>query len=259
MSKFIDMLEKAGTQPPTPMGFGLASPRNDSSRLIVVVGQASPEQLKKKGKLSEAQVDAILLSVDSWEGSSLERAGGALGDLLWGARAGGLDGERVEDLKSKGCDFVVFDADDTAAEVLNDEELGKVIAVDHDLTEERARAIQELPVDGVLLSPFKDLSPLTVQKLIGIQLVRGLIDKPFVMTLDSLLGHHELESLRNMGVAGLALDLSHGKAIGAMKEDIAGLPRRKPSAKGGDIVTLPGTGASEPHSQPDEEDDEEEW
>ena len=259
MSKFIDMLEKTGTQPPAPMGFGLAPSRNDPARSIVMVGQTPPEQLKKKRKLPEANVDAILLSLASWDGTLLDRAGDALGNRLWGARAGGLDAERVAELKSRGCDFVVFDADDTAAEILNDEELGKVMAIGHDLTEEHARAIQDIPVDGVLLSPVKDLSPLTVQKLIGIQLVRGLVDKPFLMALESPVGPRELESLHNMGIAGLAVDLSLGKAVAAMKEDIAGLPRRKPSSTGADIVMLPRTGGSEPPSQSDEDDDDEGW
>ena len=236
MSKLIERLEKAGLQAPALMGFGPASRRDSSYPSIILIGRVTPDELAKGTGPSDAQVDAFMVSVSSWKAAPLDSIAPALRDRLWGVRVNGLDGERARQLKENGCDFVVFDADGTAAEVLNDEALGKVMAIGADLSEEAAHAIHELPIDGVLYSPDKDLVPLTVQRLIEIQQVRGLVDSPFVMAAASALGPPELESLRNAGIAGLVVETSSAEAIANTKEAIANLPRRGPSSKSSDAI-----------------------
>ena len=253
MSKLIERLEKAGLHTPTLMGFGPASRRDSSAPSIILIGRVTPDELAKDTGPLDAQVDAFMVSVSSWKAPPLDNIAAALRDRLWGVRVNGLDGEQARRLTENGCDFVVFDADDTAAEVLNDEDLGKVMAIGADLSEEAAHAIQELPIDGVLYSPNQDLVPLTVQKLVEIQQIRGLVDRPFVMAAASELGPPELESLRNAGIAGLVVETSSAEAVANTKEAIAALPRRRPSSKSSDVFApqattglgMPGQGAEE--------------
>ena len=143
--------------------------------------------------------------------------------------------------------------------MLNDEALGKLLNVGHELDEEVGRAVQDLPIDGVLFSPPGDLLPLTVKKLIDIQMVRGLVDKPLVIEAPSSLGPADLEALRDAGIEGLVVQLSEGDAIGALRESIAALPRRKPSSTSRPVVALRGTTAENAsHSHGGDEDDEDE-
>ena len=257
MSKLIERLEKAGLDAPIPIGFGPVSRRGEAAPAIMLVGQVTPEELAENPYLAKAQVDAFMVSVSSWKVSIFDSIVAAVGERIWGVRANALDGKQAGRLKKSGCDFIVFNADDTAAEVLNDDDLGKLIAVGHDLTEETARAIHELPIDGVLFSPTEDLRPLTVQKLIDIQLVRGLVDKPFVMTTASTLGPPELESLRGMGVDGLVVEASSMKAIAKTKEAIANLPRRKARATSRDVLLPhPMTGLETASQESEEEGDD---
>ena len=141
----------------------------------------------------------------------------------------------------------------------HDEDLGKLIHVDPDLDEDEARAIQELPIDGVLFSPPDDLLPLTVQKLIDFQLVRGLVDIPFVMATPAGLDSSDLEVFRNGGIAGLMLELTNQDAVAKTNEGIAALPRHRPRHKSREAAVpriaagfgLPGQGGGEDDEEGD--------
>ena len=224
---------------------------------MMLIGRLAAKELSKNSHLWKAQVDALLIASDSWDKRPLDRIAKSLGDRLWGASVGGLDEEQAQRLKAAGCDYVVFDAEATAAGVLNDEDLGKILALGPDLSEDVARAIQELPIDAVLFSPQEGLLPLTVQRLIDIQLVRSQVDKPFVMAMPSELGQPELEAFRNTDVAGLAFEISSADRVAELRETISNLPRRKPRARSRDaIVPQVAAGFTRPEQGGEEEDDE---
>ena len=231
MSKLIDLLERVGEQTLAPMGFGTASQRGGGGPTIVLIGQLTAAAATKEPGLREAEVDAFLVSLDSPGKRSLDNVSKSLSDRLWGARVGEIDAELTTQLRERGCDFIVFDADKTAGAVLNDEETGKIITIGPDLSEEVARAIHDLPIDGALFSSREELHPLTVQKLIDLQIVRGLVDKPFVMVAPPQLDSADLEAFRNAGIAGLALQMTSPEAIAETRQALDNLPRRRPGSR----------------------------
>ena len=242
MSKLIEILEKVGQPTATSIGFGTSSRRDDPVPAIMLIGRVTPDELASQPGLADAQADAILVWLDAWKEGSLDKVTDVLADRLWGARVSGIDHDQVRQLEEKGCDFIVFEAENTAAAVLNDDTLGKFIAVGPDLAEDLARAIQELPIDGALLAPSEDLVPLTVDKLLNIELVRALIDGPFIVLAPPDLAPADLEAFRNAGITGLVIELSSPDAVGRTKEAIADLPRRKsgPRSRGTAIAQAPG-------------------
>ena len=257
MSKLIRRLEKAGQETAIPMGFGTGSRRDEADAPIMLIGRVTPDELAKDADLSAAQVDAFIVSLKSLKAPALRKIEESLRDRLWGASVSGLDADKVTRLKDSGCDFVVFDAGDTAAEVLSDEELGKVLAIGPGLSDDEARAIQELPIDGMMFTPENELLPLTVQKLIEIQLTRSLVDKPFAMAIESELGPPELESLRNVGISALVVGVSPVELIDSIKQAISTLPRRKPKAPSGhSVLAHPTAGMGLPAEQTREDDDD---
>ena len=257
MSKLVEQLEKAGEPIPSPFGFGAVSRRRDSQTEIVLIGRADADGLGKNSPLLEAQVDGFLVSLNSWNKRSLSSIAGSLADKLWGVSSTQIDRDRADQLKEKGCDFFAFDAGSTAASVLSDDEPGKLITVGPELSEDMARAIQDLPIDGVLFSPEQDLSPLTVEKLMQIQAVRGLVEKPFAMMAPAELGAAELEALRDIGVMGLVVDLTSPHAIESMREAIAKLPRRRPRHQASRALVPQLATGSTPLGEDDEEEDRE--
>ena len=242
MSRLIDRLERVGQQAPTPFGFAAATRREESISQIMLIGRVNQDQMtdgKKGDSLSNAEVDSVLVSWSSWDKQVLERIGDALSDRLWGAQTDEIDQERAEQLKEIGCDFIVFKPETTAGAVLNDEDLGKVMALGSELTEEVARAIHDLSIDSALFSPKEEMLPLTVGKLIEIQKVRGLLDKPFLLNAPPDLEPAVLESLRNSGITGLVLELTSADAVASTKEAIADLPRRRPRPRSRSVPLVP--------------------
>lgn len=231
MSKLIDKLEKMGEQAPSPLGFGAAARRNNLASQIMLIGRTTPDALAQDAGLSEAQVDAIMVLMDSWEEDAVNRAADSLHDKLWGLRLSAVSAEQAALLKEKGCDFVAFEPRNTAAAVLNDEDLGKLIVLDGHLDENTARAIHTLPIDGTLYSPASGLQGLTVQQLIEIQQARSMVDKPFLIESPVDLGTSELQAIRNAEIAALVVDLSSLEAVAKLKEAISNLPRRKPRSR----------------------------
>ena len=127
------------------------------------------------------------------------------------------------------------------------------------ITEEMARAIHGLPIDGVAFTPDGDLSPLTIKKLMDIEAERSLVAGAFIMATPVDLDPSDLEAFRNAGITGLLVALTSAKEMTALRDAIAKLPRRpdKPTRASAIIPRL----AQEPefpeqeheHEEPDEE------
>lgn len=259
MSKFVEMLEKTEEITSEPLGFG-TSRKAKSSPTILIIGQASADDLAKNAQLADSEADAILLTVAMSNEKALDAVGETLKDKLWGVRVGSISEEQAASLKDKGCDFIVFDPENTAASLLNDEDMGKVIAISSGLDEDQGQAIHMMAIDCALFTPEESVTPLTVQRLIDIEVIRGLVGKMFLMTAPADLGKADLESLRNGGVSGLVIGLAEADGIAKTKETIQDLPRRPGRSRSGLMAQAPSAGfaAFATSDEPDEEDDEEE-
>jgi hypothetical protein len=112
-----------------------------------------------------------------------------------------------------------------------------------------------------MFSPEADITPLTVQKMIEIQKVRGLVGRPFIMSCTLDVGESDLESLRNGDINGLVVDLSSKDKIAKAREMIDKLPRRKHKSGPSDIVPMVTTGfrPAEPAPEPDDDDDDDDF
>ena len=257
MSNFTDMLERVGQQAQRPIGFAPASDAHGATSQIVLVARVLPEDLAKEPGLAEASADAFLVELD-W--AALDAVAEGLKDRLWGARVAEVSAAQVKQLIEKGCDFIVFESTETEAAVLNEEDLGTIVTLGSDLGEELVRSTCELPVDGALFGAAQRTLPLTVGSLVAIQRVRGLTDKPFVVEAPSGLGLGDLEALRNIGIAGVIVDIPPVDKIGELRGLIEKLPRRKTRPTGRDAL-LPPT-VAEPSGDlggPGEDDDDEDF
>ena len=229
MSKLTDLLDKTQTTSP---GIGFAASRQSAAvPSIALIGRVSAAELREDTSLADSPADALLITLDASDSGAVGRVSDALGDRLWGARVGSASSDDIGRLKEAGCDFIVFDAEGTSAAVLNDGDLGKVIAVafnEPEFDEEEAKAIRTLDIDCALLTPPDGLMPLTVQKLLSIQKMRSTVRKRTVLNVPADTGKSELETLRNAGVAAIAVSLAEaGDETQRLKDDIANLPRRR--------------------------------
>lgn len=262
MSKFVDALSKVGHDAPVAMGFGPGARGREASSQILLVGRLTPKELSKSPDLAESKVDALLLWLDSWDEGALDKVADHLKDRLWGARVGGIETKQAESLRKKGCDFLLFDADGTEAGVLDDEEIGKLIPVTSELDEDVARAVNDLPIDGTFYTPNDDIFPLTVRHMIDVGLVRGLLDKHFIMAVPTGVTAADLGAMVGGGIAAVAVELSSASKVAKLKKTIDGLAPRKTghSHAHRDALISFATGASaEGQAEPDEEFEEDDF
>ena len=166
------------------MGFGAAARRDDVSRSMLLLGTVTLRGMSRVSTVRKKLVDALLITLDSEDSKELTDNADSLEGLIWGVSASGIGQERMATLKEAGCDFIVFDSSANAA-VLNDEDLGKIMRVGKDLSEGSAAAINDLPIDGALFTTDDLQLPLSVQDLIDIESVRGMLGKPFMVDVPS--------------------------------------------------------------------------
>jgi hypothetical protein len=260
MSRFIETLGRVGEQSSAPMGF--ARPvQIKATPPVVIAGSVTPEALAETPDLARTDVDAVVLVLETWNEKAIEAAIAHLGESLWGLRTNSLSSDQARYLVEKGCDFVMFGAEDTSVGVLDEEDLGKLISITPDLDEDAARAIAALSLDGAFFTPDQASFPLTVRKLMDIGRIRGLLDTAFVMEAPGELSGEDLSALRDLGVAGLVLDLSAPDDVAKTREAVAALPRRKSKPARG-VALVPDSsqaGAPEVPHDPDEDDEDDDF
>ena len=257
MSRLTDLLERAQTATP---GIGFAASRQAAATpSLALIGRIAASELSDSHGAADSPVDAFLVTLDPSDAVSIGRVSNAMKDRLWGARVGSASLDDAKALKDAGCDFIVFDAEGTSASLLNDDDLGKVIAVGFDepeFDEDEARAIRSLDIDCALFTPADGLLPLTVQKLLGIQKMRGVVRKRTILNVPADTGKAELETLRNVGVSAIAVSLADSAdQVQRIKDEIAGLPRRRPQSSRSSSASSVGFGSGS-SSEEDDYDDE---
>ena len=209
------------------MGFGPRAANRRSANALAIAGTVAPSGLAK-AKAGIKSVDAVLLNSTDKDQKTLDKAAAKLNDELWGVRGGAVSAEQARHLAEMGCDFIVFDAEGSSAALLDIEDIGKVVTVGDELDDDMARSIAGLPIDAILYTPNKLDLPLTVAGLLALSRVRGLLDLPYIMAVSGAVTGDDIAALRNVGIAGLVMDLSAPDDIASTAKAITSLPRKKP-------------------------------
>jgi hypothetical protein len=219
MSKFIDKLKETSQAVVQPMGFGRRRPASPRPRILLVasLGEANVSKLAEL----VAGADAALLDISDLENDTktLQGCAAAVPDIPWGGWLRGSQWRKSQTFKALGPDFVVFPAESTPLEVLEDTAAGKIVEVKATLSEGLLRTIDELPVDGVLAflegrdSPF-----LTWQELMLFERLGGLVAKPLLVPVPLKVTAGELKMLWEAGVDGVILTLGPGQPRGGLRQ-----------------------------------------
>ena len=210
MSKFVDKLKQV-SQGGQPIGFRAAATSKPRMLLVAAVVQAE----------IAAGADAGLLVVAKGSGAkALERASKAVPDIPWGCwLQDGAQGEIQQILKTD-CDFVVFPSTTTPLATLqNNEEVGKILEVEASLNEGLLRAVNELPVDAVIITTEqRENYPLTWHHLMLFRRFADLLTKPLLVTVPLDVTANELKGLWESGVSSAVVDVKAGQSKDRFKE-----------------------------------------
>ncbi|MDP2931757.1 MAG: hypothetical protein Q8O05_04570 [Chloroflexota bacterium] len=215
MSRFIDKLSQVSQVASSPMGFKavLSAAARPKMVLAVVFAEASTEGLADY----VAGADVAILSIKSGSGiSGLKKMAEAALAIPWGGWLSDVADEDIESLAKAGADFVVFP--ETASLALaGKSELGKVLQIDASLDAGLLRAIEDLPVDAVLVETDKK-EGLSWHSLLLFQRLAGLLTKPLLVSLPSTVTQLELQALLEVGVDGIIVEAKVGEAARRLGE-----------------------------------------
>jgi len=254
MSKFVDKLRSLSKSSTTPIGFH-PSVSELKKPAMLLIAELSGTQVKAAKIVADVNADAGLILSEGPSARIVKQMVAAVGDIPMGVFVKGMSEEKVNELASLGCDFVVFDIRISAA-VLHKDKVGKFLMIEPSLDQGFVRAINSLEVDGVFISSRGEDSFVAVEHLLVCRRFVELLEKPVIMALPSLVTKAELTSLWQAGVDGIVAPSTQSvEALTELKKMIDGLPRGARGRRAKADVKLPNYGGLVA-SEEDEEQEE---
>ena len=260
MSKLIERLEKVDAASIPPLGFGASRAQAKPASMLLVARSAGlsapPTQL---------QADFYMATVGTLAEAELEAVKDCAGDIPWGiwpispSVSDSLNQrtpkEPIGELKEQGADFLVVN-EGFQAGTLADEQLGRLLILQSEVSETLARSLEELPVDAIVLDCGDSFS-LYVRDLVEVSSVRALTSKPLLVMTELPLSKEEIALLQEIGVQGLVISFEELSAEEAaqIREAIDALPPRK-AKRDQPAPVLPRAASREAAHQHDEEPDD---
>jgi hypothetical protein len=224
MSKFVDKLRSLSKSSITPIGFH-PSVSELKKPAMLLIAELSGTQMKEAKIMADVNADAGLILSEGPSARIVKQMVAAVGDIPLGVFVKGMSEEKINELVSLGCDFVVFDIRISAA-VLHKDKVGKFLMIDPSLDQGFVRAINSLEVDSVFISSRGEDSFVAVEHLLVCRRFVELLEKPVIMALPSLVTKAELTSLWQAGVDGVVVPSTQSvEAFTELKKMIDDLPR----------------------------------
>jgi len=248
MSKFIEELEKVGVTTPQRLGFGAGRAESKSPNLLLV-GVVNSYQPKK---LSKSDINYIAIASNPIEADPIADGKTVVG--IWPKATDSLD---LDSLSSKLVDFIIIPDIEVSSEIIASEDIGKLIVITDSTPEEIYRSVEELPLDGIVVSGITKASPLSIRDIMWMRSIRDVTTKPILLTSNRMLSDQELSVIREAGLQGIILDLAKvkDKEVKNMLASIASMPSKK-NLRESISATLPRSQSIPTESDPDFDDDD---
>jgi len=249
MSKLVDKLGRFSKSSPQ-MGFRLAGSKSTAPTMLLIAGLRDGDVTGAKA-IASSDVDAGLI-FEQIEMGNLGQMVEAAGNIPLGVFLGEGNSDKVAEIATSGCDFVVFDVK-APVETLEIKELGKFLAVDMSSGYDLIRPIGELEVDGVVLVNREPV--LAIEHLLLCRRFGSMITKPILVEVASPT-KADVSTLWEAGVDGIVVPPGQSlEQLSKLRETIAGLPQRR--RKSGEIgVTLPHYGGMAVEEEEEAEEEE---
>jgi hypothetical protein len=226
MSRLFEKLKKYTMTETQPIGFGVTKVVT-KLRPLLIARLTSQDIGNLAGQLVGADAIIILVSNKGQVTNTKKELNGTTENTIWGGWLKDDAAEVAQMVHEAGGDFVVFNSAITPLILLENKELGKVLAVDVSLESDLLRAVASIPADVVLAVGEALESPiLSWQHLMSIQRLADFIRQPLLVPVSSKISATELEVLWGSGVAGVVVELSGKESMasfGELREVIDGI------------------------------------
>jgi len=258
MSHLIDKIKKQTDKTPAQMGFRRTLPEEAKTKILLIAGvdiKAGGPALKNIDG-----ADAILLNANDFEltAETLTKMVKPLKGTPWGVFL-----EESKDtagaLEKAGCDFFVASPASPVTILPEENKIGKIISVDSSMDDSLLRAVNDLPVDGVLAADtFGENNPLTWHHLMIMRNLALLVGKPLMVPVPAAISKDELKALWDAGIEAVIVpvDVTKDESLKDLHEIAVKLPARSARKAGKVDVFLPRAGGKPAEPPQEEEDDE---
>lgn len=172
------------------IGFTPAASEESHSQLLVAAITDDPAAVP--GILEAGAGAIVTTSIDA-----IERLVAAANDRPVGIRLDAMTPADAERVIAAGADFVAFDHTQTQAEALLDPDLGRVLLIERDVSEEELRLIAAMQLDAVIVGPPPQ--PLVVSDQLALRRIVDLAGAPLVVPAAEAPSTSTLHAWRNAG------------------------------------------------------------
>jgi hypothetical protein len=260
MSQLIDTLKRIAGAASQPMGFGAARTTVATPKilLIAVIDPIIPEN--HASHLDNA--DAVLIQPvkSRLTVKNVQKAAESLPNTPWGISPEDGDGKKIDTLVEVGYDFVVFPPAGKISDTPNDEKIGRILQVESSMDDGLIRAINDLPIDAVLVSDtYEPSESLVWHQLMIFQHLANLISKPLLASVPISINESELKALWEAGIDGIVVTIDEAipEGLPTIRKYIDNLPARSVRKRGRVEAVLPRAAGGE--MKPAIPDDDEEY
>ena len=219
MSQFIKKLKQVSQITPQPMGFRAIQPGSDRQKFMLIASLVQPDIDGLTDQVAGADAGLLRISKLSSGAKALGKISRAAPDIPWGVWLEGIAREEVGQMAKAGFDCVVFPPASTSLATLKDNKAGKILEMEVSTGEDLLPAVNELPVDAVLIASKQEKdSLLTWQRLIFFQGWANLLTKPLLACISSNVSNEELLALWKAGIRGIVIRIGKDQPAGRLKE-----------------------------------------
>ena len=227
MSKLLDLISKLGQQAAQPIGFEALAGKVEASPSMALIGKASASTCDNDLDVVGRQlVDAVVFDPDE---AQLAFESGQFDDLIWGIVYRSMEDEALKSLVSAGCDFLLFDIDDSPAAILGQPDVALIVKLEAPVSRRTAGALRSLGVDGSWnVSGGTRLAGLKFEDLIEVARIGASTGGVMLINDEGGSSLEGLTALRNAGVDGLVTSLSDHQRVTELARTIKEMPPRNP-------------------------------
>lgn len=256
MSKLADKLQSLLKVSTAPLGFHPSANEAKEPAMLLVAGLSGTDAEEARA-LAEGHADAGLILNRSLDMKSIERMVKTMDGIPLGVLLEDANKEKQAEIIDAGCDFIVFDMSMPIA-VLGGEKVGKFLMVEPSSNQNLVRAINDLDIDGVLISTGGE-SVITVEHLLVCRRFSELVNKPLMMSVPSLVMSTEFVSLWKAGIDGIVTPPAQpAKALIELRGVMEALPKEAKHRRGKLDVMLPHYRVDAVAEEEEEEEEDEE-
>jgi len=228
MSRLIDKLNQVSRAVPQPMGFRATQATSLKPKMLLIASLAEVDINGLADYIAGADAGLLPVSDLTSGAETLRKICQVVPDVPLGGWLGSIDSEESEQIERSCSDFVVFRATNSSLGILQRKGVGKILQVEASLDEGLLAAIDELPVDAVLITTEPGEHFITWHDLMIFRYFAGLLTKPIIAVVPSDVEADELKTIWEAGVNGVVLKA--GENLQKLRQTIDNMnfpPQRK--------------------------------